>query len=82
MTDTTTTPPAADPTNLNATVKGAIAIAALIANAAVIAFAILAGDPKNSLHASALAWSYASALAILAGLGFPAALSALTRIGK
>lgn len=36
---------------------------------AVIAFVVLKGTPGNSLHDSALAWSFALILAVMGGFG-------------
>lgn len=65
----TDTPPA--PT-MNNSWRTAIAITALLFNAAIILFCLLRGHPDNSLHASALAWSYMVGIAILGGLGIGA----------
>lgn len=59
-----------------------IAICSLLFNAAVILYIVLAGDPVNSLHTSALAWCFASGLAILAGLGFGAISSLVPQLIK
>ena len=66
-----------DPTNLNSTWKSVLAISALLFNAAIIVLLLRYGDDKNSLHTSALQWSYLSELAIFAGLGFPYVLDVI-----
>ncbi len=57
---------------INSTWKVVIAIAVLAFNGAIIALLIWKGDTNNSLHTSALAWSYMSGLGVLAGIGFGA----------
>lgn len=40
----------------------------------LIAFIVLEGSPTNSLHTSALAWSFATVGVVMASFGFPAAV--------
>lgn len=67
--------PAGSP--LNRTWQGIVALFALVFNASVILYVILAGEPANSLHVSALAWAWGSGLAILAGLGIGSSLEVI-----
>jgi len=55
---------------INETWKTVIIIVVLIYNGLLSAAVVMWGDPANSLHTSALAWSFATGAAILAGLGF------------
>jgi amino acid transporter len=48
------------------------AVVGLIFCAATIVWIILYGKADNSLHASALSWSYSLAVGIFAGVGFGA----------
>lgn len=73
MTDDTTT-------YVNNTGRAALALVALAFNAAIILYLIYYGKAENSLHASALAWSYATSIALLAGLGLGAALPTVLQI--
>lgn len=49
-----------------------ISIGTLLFNAGTIVYLLLYGVADNSLHASALSWSYFSGLAVLAGIGIGA----------
>lgn len=49
-----------------------IAVAVLFLAAVAIAYLIGWGRPENSLHDSALAWSFGVVLAVLAGIGVAA----------
>jgi len=59
-----------EPTNLNATWKSIIAMLVLGFNGGLIVYLVMYGQSNNSLHTSALAWSFGSSIALLAGLGF------------
>lgn len=59
----------ADEPYMNNSLKGGIAITALVFNAGIIVSCVVWGDGHNSLHASALAWSYMLGAGILLGLG-------------
>jgi drug/metabolite transporter (DMT)-like permease len=48
------------------------AVVGLIFCGATIAWLIAWGQPDNSLHASALSWSYTLAAGLFAGVGFGA----------
>lgn len=61
-------------TPMNRTLRGTVAVCMLMLCWLLIGWIVLAGDPENSLHASALAWAFAMQLGIMAGLGFGAAL--------
>ncbi len=50
--------------------KLTLAILALTFNGSIIIYLLWRGKSDNSLHTSALAWSYATGVGILAGLGF------------
>jgi hypothetical protein len=64
--------PTTNNTSLNATWKGVVTIASLLFNAGIIGAIIWNGDGANSLHTSALAWSYMCGAGILVGLGIGA----------
>lgn len=65
------------PASLNRTWITVITMMALAFNAAVILYVILAGSDDNSLHTSALAWAWGSALIILTGLGIGSSLTTI-----
>lgn len=67
MTDTSA--PSVTAVSFNNTWKAVITISALLFNAAVIVYCVLKGDGANSLHSSAMAWSFATDVLVLAGLG-------------
>jgi hypothetical protein len=57
-----------DPTKLT------LALAALTFNGSIIIYLLWRGQSDNSLHKSAMAWSYATGFGVLAGLGILAGL--------
>lgn len=63
---------------LNTTGRSVLAIAVILFCCTIIVVVLLRGDPANSLHGSALAWSYSLVGAILVTLGVAAAIPALT----
>jgi hypothetical protein len=50
----------------------------MLFNVAVIVYLIYCGDKANSLHSSAMAWSYLTNIGILVGLGFSSLAGVLT----
>lgn len=62
---------------INQTWKTILTICVLACNGSIIVWLILYGKADNSLHTSALGWSYLTVLGILAGLGFGAISGAL-----
>jgi len=58
--------------SMNNTWKTVITIAVLLFHGAIVVYLIFYGKSDNSLHTSAMAWSFATGAAILAGLGFGA----------
>lgn len=64
---------------LNATGRAVIAISVLLFCAGTIVSLLTYGNPHNSLHESALGWSYGLIGLILAGLGIAAALPSLVK---
>ncbi len=74
----------ADPTpaSFNNSWKAVITLAALLFNGGIIVFCLWKGVPSNSLHTSALAWSYLLGAGILVGLGVGTITPALTEVFK
>jgi hypothetical protein len=66
MTDTT------DPL-INKTGRAVITIGVLVFAIGIIVYALLAGDPDNSLHQSAMSWSYTLVIFTMLGLGIDSA---------
>jgi hypothetical protein len=71
---------AATVVEISAGLKMMIAMVTLTFNGAVIGYLLWKGKPDNSLHSSALSWSYISGLTILAGLGFGAVAPLLANV--
>lgn len=57
-------------TTLGRTWVTVVTIFCLLFNASVISYLLVLGKADNSLHASAMSWSYTTAAAILVALGF------------
>jgi hypothetical protein len=69
--------------SFNNTWKAVITLATLLFNAAIIILVLWKGEPNNSLHASAMAWGFATDGLILAGLGIGAVTpDIISAIGK
>ena len=49
--------------------QAAIIIATVVLCWALIWWIVVDGDPKNSLHASALAWAFATVMGVMVSLG-------------
>lgn len=64
----------------NKTIRATLGIVTLGASAALIAYLVSKGTAGNSLHESALAWSFTLIALVLVGFGFGAALPALTNL--
>lgn len=58
---------------VNKTARAIITIAVLIFAIAVIVFCVLKGDPANSLHQSAMSWSYMLIIFTMVALGIDSA---------
>jgi len=63
---------------LNSTGRAVLAIGTVLFCCTIIALLLRYGDHANSLHTSALAWSFALIGAILVTLGVSTAIPALT----
>lgn len=59
-----------------------VALLTLAYQACTVAYLIWRGKPENSLHSSALSWSYMTALAVLAGLGFGEVAPVISAISR
>jgi hypothetical protein len=68
---------------INDTGKAVIAVLVLIFNLTTIVWLMAYGHAENSLHASALSWSYTTSALVLAGLGIgslaPSVMEALVK---
>ena len=58
---------------INKTGRAVITIGVLLFAIGIIIFTILSGDPHNSLHQSALSWSYTLVIFTMLGLGIDSA---------
>jgi hypothetical protein len=58
------------PVRMNSSLRIGFAIASLLFCASTIVWVVLYGKADNSLHASALSWSYCVAIGTLGALGF------------
>lgn len=79
MTDTAPSTEALEPP-ANKTIRATLGVVTLLLAAALIAYLVSKGTPGNSLHDSALAWSFTLIALVLVGFGFGAALPALTNL--
>jgi TRAP-type C4-dicarboxylate transport system permease small subunit len=70
------------PPTFNNTIKGVLTITTLVFHAGIILFCLRWGDPANSLHSSALAWSFAISVATLAGIGIGALTPSILEVFK
>ena len=68
--------------DINRSWRTGIAVVMLILCWLLIWWIVVDGDPKNSLHTSALAWAFATAMGIMAGLGFGAIVNYLPMRGS
>ena len=58
-----------EPTNLNASWRSVVALIVLTGQGAMIVWLVLYGNSSNTLHQSALGWSYVTGLLVLGAIG-------------
>ena len=81
MTDPALAPtPAPEIIYMNTTWKVVFACLALLFFSSIIVYLIIYGHEKNSLHESALAWSFLGDMGVLAALGIGSVLEIIPQI--